>query len=350
MTTTIFTEAIDLSEATLDTANRVLRDVVLIRAGESANKRDYPASVLQASAPVFEGVKAYADHPSRSDIKERSERSVRDITGWYANVRYQDGRLVADRHFVPTQAGNDAWALAEMVATGKAPKTLAGLSINAVGSARKREDGGMVVESITHAQSVDDVTTPAAGGSYIESVQGDSLTAALIEAMSYDEWVSVRADYAARFESEHKKVRWNGELKEAKALNTEYAARVQVLEAENSQLQDSLQQATARALAAEKRVRIVETLARVQIPASWKNSLTDELLEADPDKWDSILQREISKAKSAGHKPQVVVNVPGPQITPQSTVTMVESLAPRDDEDPVQWAKRVRALQQKRGT
>src|SRR5690606_24382967 len=79
-----------------------------------------------------------------------------------------------------------------MVATGKAPKSLAGLSINAVGSARKREDGGVVVEAISYAHSVDDVTTPAAGGGYVESVQGDALAQALIEAMTYDEWVSGR--------------------------------------------------------------------------------------------------------------------------------------------------------------
>lgn len=350
MTTTIFTEAIDLTEATLDTANRVLQGVVLIRAGESANKRDYPAAVLAASVPVFEGVKSFADHPSRTDIKERSERSVRDITGWYANVRYEEGRLIADRHFVPTQAGNDAWALAEMVATGKAPKSLAGLSINAVGSARKREDGGVVVEAITFAHSVDDVTTPAAGGSYLESVQSGDLTAALLETMSYDEWVSARADYTARFEGEHKKVRWNGELKEATRQNTEYAARVQALEAEVSQLQESETAARARALDAEKRVLVVTTLAKVSIPASWKESLTQELLDADPEKWDGIMQREISKAKSAGHKPRVEVNVPGPQINPQPQMVVMESLAPRDDEDPVAWAERVRRIQeQKRG-
>lgn len=349
MNTTIFTEAIDLSEATLDTQNRVLQGVVLIRAGESANKRDYPSTVLQASVPVFEGVKAYANHPSASDLKERSERSIRDITGWYENVRYDGTRLVADRHFVPTQAGNDAWALAEMVATGKAPKSLAGLSINAVGKATKRADGGVVVEAITFAHSVDDVTTPAAGGSYIESI-GNDLMNALCEAMSYDEWVSVRADYAARFESEHKKVRWNGELKEATRLNAEYATRVQELEAAHQQLQDSLSEANARALEAEKRVLIVETLAKVTIPASWKTSLAQALLEANPDQWDGILQREISKANSAGHKPRVEgINVPGPQINPQPQITVAESLAPRDDEDPIAWGKRVAAHQKRQG-
>lgn len=350
MTTTIFTEAIDLTEATLDTTNRVLKGVVLIRAGESANKRDYPAAVLQASVPVFEGVKAFADHPSRADLKERSERSVRDITGWYANVRYVEGKLVADRHFVPTQAGQDAWALAEMVATGKAPKSLAGLSINAVGSARKREDGGVVVEAISYAHSVDDVTTPAAGGGYVESVQGDALAQALIEAMTYDEWVSVRPDYVGRFEAEHKKVRWNGELKEAKAQNAEYAARVQALEADVSQLQESLSEANARALAAEKRVLVVDALASVHIPASWKKSLTEALLEADPDTWVGMIEREISKAKSAGHQPRVEgINVPGPQTTPPPQIATVESLAPRDDEDPIAWMKRVQAHQQRQG-
>lgn len=349
MTTTIFTEAIDLSESQLDSNSRVLKNVVLIRAGMSLNRRYYPEAVLQKTVPVFEGTKAYSDHPEKGN----TVRSVRDITGYYSNVRYEGGALRADRYFTRTQAGNDAYAIAEDIVSGRAPKTLAGLSINAVGTGKTTKiDGNDVleVESITHAVSVDDVSAAAAGGSYIESVQGDSLMAALMEAMTYDEWVSVRPDYVGRFEAEHKKVRWNGELKEAKAQNAEYAARVQALEADVSQLQESLSKANARALAAEKRVLVVDALASVHIPASWKKSLTEALLEADPDTWVGMIEREISKAKSAGHQPRVEgINVPGPQTTPPPQIATVESLAPRDDEDPIAWMKRVQAHQQRQG-
>lgn len=84
MKTTIFTEAIDLTEASFDPANRVLRDVVLIRAGESKNKRTYPEAVLQSATSIFEGVSAFTDHP---DKKQRIGRSIHEFSGVYKNVR-----------------------------------------------------------------------------------------------------------------------------------------------------------------------------------------------------------------------------------------------------------------------
>jgi hypothetical protein len=346
MKTTIFTESIDLTEATLDTTNRVLKDVVLIRVGESKNTTNYSAPVLEAAVPIFEGVSAYLDHP---DPKNRKPRSLAEFTGVYRNVRFENNAIRGDRYFSNNQAGRDVMAIAEDVIAGHIPSSAVGLSINAAGKARK-ENGRLIVEAITAAESVDDVANPAAGGSYIESVQGDALAQALMEAMTYDEWVSARPDYVGRFEAEHKKVRWNGELKEAKAQNAEYAARVQALEADVSQLQESLSKANARALAAEKRVLVVDALASVHIPASWKKSLTEALLEADPDTWVGMIEREISKAKSAGHQPRVEgINVPGPQTTPPPQIATVESLAPRDDEDPIAWMKRVQAHQQRQG-
>src|SRR3990172_7822243 len=120
MGTSIFTEAIDLSESQFDIANRVLKSVVLIRAGMSLNRRHYSEALLQKSVPVFEGTKAYSDHPMKTNIA----RSIRDITGYYTNVRYEGGALRADRYFTRTQAGNDALAIAEDIVNNRAPKNL----------------------------------------------------------------------------------------------------------------------------------------------------------------------------------------------------------------------------------
>jgi hypothetical protein len=305
MTTHIFTEAIDLSEATLDIDNRVLRGAVLIFAGESANKRHYPADVLRNSLGVFEGVKSFSDHPTRSDQKERSERSIRDITGWYENVRFENDRLVADRHFVPTQAGNDAWALAEMIASGKAPKNLAGLSINAVGTAKKRDDGGMVVESITFAHSVDDVTTPAAGGSYIESQGGDTLLAAVLQEMTFDEWYQTRPEYTERVKKEMKSVRQDTALTEAQAL----AERVQT---ELNTAQETLRQTEAQRVADVEQIEALrrevafEKMARkVSFPKEWEISLREQLLALPMTEWTAIIDSEKQKARAAGHRATV---------------------------------------------
>lgn len=168
--TVTLTEAVDLSEASVDPTGHVLENVVLIREGESQNGRYYSGAVLRKAIPVFNGVRAFADHPSKQGAKNRPERSVREITGWYSNVRFEAGAIRADRQFTFNEAGKDVWALAQDIAEGRAPASLAGLSINATGHATKGEINGkqlLIVEAITGAFSVDDVTTPAAGGAYL---------------------------------------------------------------------------------------------------------------------------------------------------------------------------------------
>lgn len=165
-----FVESVDLSEAMVNTTDRTAK-VRLIAAGLSQNGKQYSEAVLRKAAPLFEGVRAYRDHPTKADQRERPERSMRDITGWYTGVVYENGGLYATRHFSRTQAGQDAWALVEDIVNGHAPASLAGVSINAQGTGRsvRRDDGDvLIVESIEAVTSVDDVTQPAAGGAYLK--------------------------------------------------------------------------------------------------------------------------------------------------------------------------------------
>jgi hypothetical protein len=126
MTTQILIESLDLTEAQPHPDQRILRGVVLIRAGMSKNRRFYGESVLRDSASIFEGAKAYVNHPARANA--RDARSIRDISGWYAGVHFENGALRADRHFTRNQAGEDVWAIAEEIVGGRAPASLAGLS------------------------------------------------------------------------------------------------------------------------------------------------------------------------------------------------------------------------------
>lgn len=158
-------EAVDLRAAKVDSAKRMLSNVVLIRAGKGKNGNFYPESTLQAAVGVFEGVRAYDGHAAGA-------RKVAEITGFYKDVRYDAGALKADRYFTDTAAGRDVWAVAESIAKGEAPVMLAGLSINASGTGKKRQmDGGEVfwVDAIKEGYSVDDVDNPAQFGSYKES-------------------------------------------------------------------------------------------------------------------------------------------------------------------------------------
>lgn len=134
--------------------------VVLVRPGWSENGRYYSQRVLAQALALFEGAKAYADHPSQQELRDRPERSVRDIIGYYGNVKQEpDGRLTATLHLVET-AG---W-LRPLIEAG-----LVGLSINALGHTRLGEaEGrrGQLVESIAKVTSVDVVTQAAAGGGF----------------------------------------------------------------------------------------------------------------------------------------------------------------------------------------
>lgn len=156
-------ESIDLSEAQIDKEARVLRNVVLIKAGMSKTRRHYSEEVLRKAAPLFEGARAFDSH-------KEGERRVGEITGYYTDVRYEKGALRADRHFTNTRAGRDVWEVAQAVASGQAPASLAGLSINARGAGKTKRlaDGdAFMVESISDVISVDDVDAASAGGSYI---------------------------------------------------------------------------------------------------------------------------------------------------------------------------------------
>lgn len=135
-------------------------DVVLITAGKSLNNRTYPAEVLRQSASLFEGAAAYADHPEPAQAGR--DRSIRDKVGKFTNVRFdtftQGGRITeglrARLTVVPSWMRD---MLVEAVDAGE--PDFYGFSINATGKV-----AGGRVQTIESVQSVDVVSTPAAGG------------------------------------------------------------------------------------------------------------------------------------------------------------------------------------------
>lgn len=342
---TILSEQIDLSEAQIDSAARVMRNVVLIRAGTSQNRRHYSESVLQKAAPLFEGVKSYDGHEQRA-------RSVAETTGWYANVRYENGALRADRHFSGTQAGKDVQSIAEDIVSGKAPKTVAGLSINAVGEGKvqKLSDGdALVIESITKAKSVDDVGNPAAGGGYTEAKQGDELAVALLEAMTFEEFYQARPDFIGRIQKELKAVRQDDAVKAAiaeKEAAIVEADRLRVLlkEAQEalSKLNELCDAAVSEADTARRALGIEQALNAVSLPASWKENLREQLTETAPDMWAAVIQTERQKAERAGYKPRVTVTGAEARTAPEHPVRE-QSFEPvlKENEDLGEWIKRV---------
>ncbi len=174
----------DLREAVLAPQRREV-EVVCIRPGLSKNGNYYAPEVVRAMAPLFEGARAFADHPGPG---ERPERSIRDIVGYYREPRVDvEGALRATLRV--TRNADWLWPLIEE-AVGAHPDTgnpdtgdpetghpgLIGISIDADARvAPGRMDGRQVrvVEAITRLHSCDVVTRASAGGRLERVLQAD---------------------------------------------------------------------------------------------------------------------------------------------------------------------------------
>lgn len=159
-------ESLRLTEAVSKDEGGKVWDVTIIRKGWSKNPPPndayYGEDVLAAAAPLYEGARAYADHPTKREMQERPERSIRDLVGWYENVRVEDGRLKAELHLFET-------AVSWLSPILREKPDMVGLSHHALGRAKLGEaEGrtGRIVEAIAKVVSVDVVTEGAAGGSF----------------------------------------------------------------------------------------------------------------------------------------------------------------------------------------
>lgn len=181
--------------------------VILIKEGKSVNKRRYRASVLKEAAPLFEGVKAFADHPTREQRSSGDGRSVREIVGWYEDVYYDDkiGGIVGTLNVLETAQ----WLRDLLLEQAEKEVELVGLSINAEGEQSAVREGSefvMDVTSITSVTSVDIVNEPAAGGAIVRLVaskEGEAMDIAdaLKAGLSPDELKTLRPDLAGEIDT-----------------------------------------------------------------------------------------------------------------------------------------------------
>jgi len=154
-----FKSNLPFSEANIDRDNNIIRNICLLTS-ESRNGRVYLPQAIEQAAALFEGVKAFANHPLKS---ERGEvRDVQDLIGKCKNVRYSQGKLMADLFVLESHSG---WVFPLATQTPE----LVGISINAQGKIRK-VNGKDVVEEIVEVRSVDLVSEPAATKNLFEDV------------------------------------------------------------------------------------------------------------------------------------------------------------------------------------
>ena len=160
-------DTIELREAVLLSPERREVEVTVLESGVSRNGWSYSPELLQTATPLFEGARAFADHPGPAD---RAERSIRDIVGYYHSPRFEAGpqgqparikaclRVLESAHWLWTM-------IAEAVADGQ---PFVGLSVDFLGAVKPGRRGAAVreVQAIRQLLSVDVVTRPSAGGRF----------------------------------------------------------------------------------------------------------------------------------------------------------------------------------------
>jgi len=345
MSTQLFVESVVLLEADKD--NRTVTQKI-IAVGESANRRFYPADVVKRATQLFEGVKTYADHPSKNDIVNRPERSISDLTGWIDNVHFNESMnaIVGTRHFTTNQKGQDAWQLAKQVVFENAPPSLFGASINALGKGVKRDDGVLEVTEISRAISVDDVTSPAAGGGFDKLLASDGgIVAAVMSELSYEEWFEARPDFIKRAQNEWKQPRQTKALKAALAEAGGFKAQVERLSEDNATMRQAYEAIVSELDMVRRELVVIETLQKVRgLPAEWRESLRQQLVESDPDEWGTIIATEQQKAKRVSSRIGGD-DFPVRRVQQAYKPTPIqESLAPKDGEDYRTWQQRISKL------
>ncbi|KKL80843.1 hypothetical protein LCGC14_2000720, partial [marine sediment metagenome] len=138
--------------------------LIFLKPGFNLSKeRYYPVETLKRDYRIFEGVKMFADHPTKADDEARPERSIKDWVATLKNVSVDDdGQLLGDAVIVAP------W-MKETLANLRDKDLLSemGVSINAVGRASEAKIDGFktaFIEQLVMARSVDFVTESGAGG------------------------------------------------------------------------------------------------------------------------------------------------------------------------------------------
>lgn len=136
--------------------------IKVIKAGQGSSAF-YPKEVLKSQGPrIFRaGTKMYMDHATEAERRARPEGSVKNLAGvltgnayWDENGKKGPGLYAPIKVFADYQ---------EQIAS-KAPHIA--VSIRAMGTGETK-DGVFTVKQFTHAESIDFVTEPGAGGAIL---------------------------------------------------------------------------------------------------------------------------------------------------------------------------------------
>jgi hypothetical protein len=157
-----------------DTNGGRVFSVQIVEAGTSKNGYRYPADVLEAAAPLYEGAKAFDHHRSLAELQSST---VAGLVGYYRNIEADRFGIKGDLHLLPSAAhiGEALDASIEAQAAGLPP--VVGISHDVTMVHKPAIDGGRRINEATRIDrvlSADVVADPSAGGRATRVVAGGS--------------------------------------------------------------------------------------------------------------------------------------------------------------------------------
>ena len=177
-----------LREAALDSSGKRVIKCILITEGpgNKVDRRFYTRQFIEDAAKKYEGARAFLNHQTDAEARERSEGDIKDQCGYYRGLNVQPtvdpetGKTVmgvfGDLNVDESAAGDETWAKAQaqMKYLQEFPGSTdvyVGLSINGGGI----PGGNVMIEGqqwtqmvgVGSADSVDVVTRPARGGRFL---------------------------------------------------------------------------------------------------------------------------------------------------------------------------------------
>ena len=277
----LISDIVPLEEGAVD--GKGVAQITVIKPGFNTSKtRYYKPEALSRDFGVFEGVKMYADHPSKTDEENRPERSIRDWVATLKNVRVgTDGAIVGEAHVI------EPW-LKEKLSTLRDKGMLQdiGVSINAIGQATEAEIEGvrtLSVEKLIRGRSVDFVTEPGAGGGV--QVYESALTEYDVDLVTLDNLVERRPDLVKEIQTSVK----NEIMKEAKKMG-ELEEKVALLESEKQELaterdtlKSQVEEAEKAKAKAEAQAKLNEAVSGSELPEPAKTRILERFKDAESE-------------------------------------------------------------------
>uniref|UniRef100_A0A6M3IVX7 Putative prohead protease n=3 Tax=viral metagenome TaxID=1070528 RepID=A0A6M3IVX7_9ZZZZ len=210
---THFSESISLLEAD-PIGDGDIWDVKVIKEGLNVSgTREYTPKALSDIVEIMKQTpnQCFVDHPTSSENSERSERSVRELLGWYTDPKLIGGEVHAKLHLLNSGPAASVAAMIKEAAQRGNP-SLIGLSIRGIGDNEVVRESGKIFERVHHVTdlvSTDVVTRPGAGGRLISIAENENAELRRfymeLSEMSVEDILKARPDLADALKTKEEK-------------------------------------------------------------------------------------------------------------------------------------------------